>query len=55
MNRIRIATVDVLAIIGLACLSAGVALVTVPAAALIVIGTAVLLYAILASRSEVTP
>lgn len=57
MNRLRLplATVDAIAIVGLACLAVGVGVLIAPAAALVVVGAALLLYAVLASRSEVTP
>jgi len=57
MNRIQLplSTVDVIALVGLACLAVGVGILIEPAAALVVIGAALLLYAVLASRSEVTP
>lgn len=57
MNRIRLPldTVDIIAVIGLACLAVGVGILIAPAAALVVVGAVLLLYAVLASRSEVTP
>ena len=44
---------DVIALVGLATLALGVGLLYQPAAALVVVGASLLLYAILASRSEV--
>lgn len=52
MKRIRIEPLDALAAIGLGLLALGVGLVSVPAA-LAIVGSALLLYAVLASRSEV--
>jgi hypothetical protein len=43
---------DLIAVVGLALLATGIGLVSVPAA-LAVVGAALLVYAILASRSEV--
>lgn len=43
---------DLVAVVGLALLAVGVALVSIPAA-LAIVGAALLIYAILASRSEV--
>lgn len=56
MNRIHlpISTIDALAILGLTCLAVGVGLLIAPAAALVVVGAALLLYAVLASRTETT-
>lgn len=50
----RIDPLDLLAVLGLAVLATGVGLVFIPAA-LIVIGAALLAYAILATRSGDTP
>jgi hypothetical protein len=46
----RVDSIDVVAITGLACLAAGLALVYVPAA-FVVVGAFLLLYAVLAQRS----
>jgi hypothetical protein len=45
-----VAIVDVVAVVGLVVLAWGVALLVEPAAALVVVGLALLLYAIAASR-----
>lgn len=57
MNRLPpvppVSWLDALAVVGLALLALGVGLVSIPAA-LVVVGAALLLFAILASRGEVT-
>lgn len=57
MNRLRIplTPIDAIAIVGLACLAVGAGVLIAPAAALVVVGAALLLYAVMASRSEVAP
>lgn len=52
MKRIDVEMLDLVAVVGLALLAVGVALVSIPAA-LAIVGAALLVYAILASRSEV--
>ena len=52
MKQLDVDPLDLLAGTGLVVLTVGVALVSIPAA-LVVFGAALLLYAVLASRSEV--
>ncbi len=54
MKRITLDPMDAIAISGLALLACGVALISIPAA-LIVVGLSLLTYAILATRTGGTP
>ncbi len=54
MNRLPLATVDILAIVGLLLLAFGVGIRFGPDLAIGLIGLLLLVYAILASRSETT-
>lgn len=55
MSRIRISVIDGVAVIGLVALAVGVGFRFGPDIALALVGALLLLYAILASRSETSP
>jgi hypothetical protein len=52
LRRLNVEMLDLVALVGLGLLALGVGLVSIPAA-LAIVGAALLIYAVLASRSEV--